>query len=132
MMKIFLSIKYHPDHSNRAQIEQVCAALAAHGHTTICIARDLEGWGENHYPPQELMRQTFEIIRHCDGILVDLNEKGVGVGIEAGYAAALGKPIWVIAQQGIDISETLQGIASQVLRYHQTQDLISILSNLPA
>lgn len=129
-MKIFLSIKYHPDHGNRALIEQISAALEANGHPTICIARDLEHWGKDHYPPQELMRLTFERIRLCDCILVELSEKGVGVGIETGYAVALGKPVWVIARSGSDISETLRGIAKHVFTYNNLQKLKSIFSEL--
>jgi len=56
-------------------------------------------------------------------VLVDLTEKGVGLGIEAGYAYANGIPIVTIAQTGADISETLRGIASTVFFYTDYTDL---------
>jgi len=92
-MKIFISIKYHADHHNRTLIEGIAHALEKHGHETACIMRDVERWGEYKFDPTELMQLTFECIRQCDGVLVELSEKWVGIGIEAGYACALGKPI---------------------------------------
>ncbi len=129
-MRIFLSIKYHSDQRNRALIEQISTALQTGGHSTICIACDVENWGRIHYSPAELMRLTFEAIRGCDLLLVELSEKGVGVGIEAGYAAALGKPVWVIAHQGADLSTTLAGIAQRVILYNDLQELSAILFTL--
>ena len=55
---------------------------------------------------------------------MDLTEKGVGVGIEAGYAWAQGIPIVTIAKRGSDVSTTLQGISQAVLWYDEFDDLI--------
>ena len=60
---------------------------------------------------------------------VDLTEKGVGLGIEAGYACAKGIPIVIVAQQGSDISATLQGISQQVIFYQQFNELAQIRIN---
>jgi nucleoside 2-deoxyribosyltransferase len=110
-MKLFLSIKYHADNSNRPQIEGITAALRQRGWEVICVMRDIEAWGERPLPANELMAQTFAAIEGCDLLLVELLEKGVGIGIEAGYACARGIPIVVVAPTGGDISTTLQGVA---------------------
>jgi 2'-deoxynucleoside 5'-phosphate N-hydrolase len=73
--------------------------------------RDIEGWGERPLPADELMAETFAAIEICDLLLVELSEKGVGIGIEASYAHARGIPIVVVAPTGGDISMTLQGVA---------------------
>jgi len=57
------------------------------------------------------MAQTFAAIEGCDLLLVELSEKEVGIGIEAGYAHARGIPIVVVAPKGGDVSTTLQGVA---------------------
>lgn len=129
-MKAFLSIKYHPDHANRARIEAILAALAGLNIQAACVVRDLEDWGQLHYSPAELMRLTFSELDACDLLLVDLAEKGVGVGIEAGYAAARGKPIVVIAPTAADVSDTLAGLAQAVWRYADFADLPGILKHL--
>lgn len=122
-MKAFLSIKYHADHANRARIEAISAALAACGIETFCVVRDLERWGAAQFAPAELMRRTFAAIAASDLVVIDLTEKGVGVGIEAGYARAKQIPLVTIARAGADISATLVGISRQVFFYTAPSDL---------
>jgi nucleoside 2-deoxyribosyltransferase len=71
---------------------------------TMCIVRDVEKWGGVRLSPETLMARTFEEIDSSDLAVIDLTEKGVGVGIEAGYAHASGIPVVVIARKGADIS----------------------------
>jgi nucleoside 2-deoxyribosyltransferase len=123
MTKVFLSIKFHHDKQNKDRIEGISAALAQAGLETFCVVRDLEQWGTVKFTPNQLMQETFKAITSCDVIVVDLTEKGVGVGIEAGYACAKNIPIITIAQQGSDISNTLQGISQQVILYKQFDEL---------
>jgi nucleoside 2-deoxyribosyltransferase len=126
-MRAYIAIKYHEDNSNRPRIEAIARALEACGFETVCIARDVEGWGEVDLSSHELMVRTFLAIDGCDLVIVDLTEKGVGVGIEAGYAYAQGKQILTIAQRGSDISATLRGISTAVLLYDRTTDLPRLL-----
>lgn len=123
MPRAFLSIKYHADQSNRAHIETILAALARAGFTATHIARDVEHWGALALPPRELMARTFAAIDACDLVVVDLAEKGVGVGIEAGYAHARKIPVVISAPRGADVSTTLQGIARQIFFYDEPSDL---------
>lgn len=124
-MKIFLSIKYYPDHRNRDLVEEITQALQPH--RVICIARDTEEWGKKKFDSAELMRRTFAEIESSDIVVVELSEKGVGVGIEAGYARAKGKPIITVARRGSDVSETLKGISRDVFIYQDTSELEKLL-----
>lgn len=126
-MRAYIAIKYHPDHRNRARIEAIGAALEACGFDTVCVIRDVERWGEVDLSPHELMKRTFLAIDGSDLVVVDLTEKGVGVGIEAGYAHARAKPIVSIAERGSDISATLRGISTEVVLYRQDADLPKLL-----
>jgi hypothetical protein len=56
-------------------------------------------------------------------IVIELSEKGVGLGIEAGYAFAKGIPIITIARTGSDISETLRGISQDIFFYESYTQL---------
>ncbi len=116
-MQAYLAIKYHADQRNRPAIEAISRILAQHDVETVCIVRDLERWGERTFPPRELMLHSFAALEASDLLLLDLTEKGVGVGIEAGYAHARGIPIVTIAQEGADISDTLRGISWDVVLY---------------
>jgi len=115
--KLYLAIKYHPDHANRPLIEALCAAFERCGWQSVVVARDLEGWGEKAFNPRDLMRESFRLIDTCAGLVVEISEKGVGVGIEAGYAHARGLPILTLLQPQADLPETLKGISTRVARY---------------
>ncbi len=125
-MKVYLAIKYHADSRNRTVIEAISAVLAAQGHETICVARDVEQWGALTFAADELMRRSFVAILAADVVLVELREKGVGLGIEAGYAHATGIPVVTIAPAGADISATLQGISSHCFFYTAYADLAGL------
>jgi nucleoside 2-deoxyribosyltransferase len=129
-MRAYIAIKYHTDHGNRERIEGISAALERQGFETVCITRDLEKWGEVRSNPGTLMQQTFSEIDTSDVVVVDLTEKGVGVGIEAGYAFAKHIPVVTIARTGSDISETLRGISQEVLLYDQYDDLVHLFAEI--
>jgi 2'-deoxynucleoside 5'-phosphate N-hydrolase len=122
-IKVFLSIKYYSDQTNRGRIENILAILEKLGAKTSCVVRDLEDWGKIKFSPQDLMRLTLQEIRNTHLVLVDQTEKGVGTGIEAGYAIARGIPVIVIAQHGCEISATMQGIACSAYQYQDWKDL---------
>lgn len=126
-MKAYLAIKYHQNQENREAIERISAALAHHGLETVCVVRDLELWGEVVFTAVVLMQKSFAALETSDVIIVDLTEKGVGVGIEAGYAAAKGIPIITIAPTSADISTTLQGISHATVTYDNWDDLPALL-----
>ena len=129
-MKAFLSIKYFPDHRNKNRIQAISSALKQNGIDSVCIARDVEKWGAVEFEPSELMSRTFQEIDSCDWVIIDLTEKGVGVGIEAGYAHAKKIPLMTIANQGADISETLRGISRYIFLYDDFNALARFFSEI--
>lgn len=126
-MKAYIGIKYHEDYRNKAVVDKVSSVLEENGYETICIVRDMSMERQNRYTPSELMKFTFEKIDICDLVIIDLTEKGVGLGIEAGYAYAKEIPIITIAKSGSDISETLEGISNKIIFYHNIEDLKVLL-----
>ncbi len=129
--RIYLGIKYHPDHANRQLIEAISTAFAGVGLGTVCVVRDVERWGEVGLHPDELMRRSFELIESSQVVVIELTEKGVGIGIEAGYAHAMGIPVVVFHQPHAHVSETLRGIARSVIAY-APGDLISAAEEVRA
>jgi len=122
-MKIYLAIKFHEDLSNRKLIEKISESLVSLGNEVAVMARDYEKWSEVKFSPEELVKLTFKITEESDILLVEFSEKGVGLGIEAGYAYAKGIPIVVIAKYGSDISETMKGIAKEVIFYEKIEEI---------
>ncbi len=56
-------------------------------------------------------------------VILEMTEKGVGLGIEAGYAVAKGKPVIVLIKEKQKLSNTMQGIANVVIRYSQPEEI---------
>jgi 2'-deoxynucleoside 5'-phosphate N-hydrolase len=73
------------------------------------------------------MTQTFAAIDKCDLLLVELSEKGVGIGLEAGYAYARNIPIVIVAPTGGDISTTLQGVTRRFGWYDDYDEIAAFL-----
>ena len=129
-MRVYIAIKYHPNNQNRELIERVSAILEKQGFETVCITRDVERWGQVHFTPAELMQRSFAEIEASDVVVIELTEKGVGVGIEAGYAYAKGIPIITIARKSSDISATLQGISQKLFLYDDINELFRFFQTL--
>lgn len=122
-MEAYLAIKFHEDLRNRELIEQISEALRKAGFETTVMVRDHEKWGEVKFTPEELMKLTFQLIDKSDVLVIELSEKGVGLGIEAGYARSKNIPIIIIAKKGSEISNTMRGVARQIIFYGEPEEL---------
>ena len=123
-MKAYFAIKFHEDSKNKELIETISKILESKGIQTIVMMRDYENWAKIKFTPRELMELTFKEIDKVDILIADITEKGVGIGIEAGYAYSKRKPIIIIAKEGAEIPTTLKGIAKKVIFYKTPQDLV--------
>lgn len=83
---------------------------------------------------KEMMEQAMRSITECDILIAEISEKAIGVGIETGYAKALGKPIIYLRHKNAEHSTTASGISDFQIVYSDLEDLkerlISILDLL--
>lgn len=126
-MKAYLAIKFHEDCKNKELVEKISESLENTGFNTTVMVRDYEKWGKIKFTPQELMKLTFKLISESDLLIVEFSEKGVGLGIEAGYAHSKNIPIIVIAKKGSDISSTLRGISKDIFFYDKPEEIVAKL-----
>lgn len=124
LVQVYVAVKFHPDRRNRGLVDQISDAFASCGVESVCVARDIERWGEKAFQPDELMAASFDAIDNSSAVVVEFSEEGVGLGIEAGYASARGIPVFVIHQSGADVSTTLRGVAQEVFEYTDTDSLV--------
>ncbi|MCC5910107.1 MAG: nucleoside 2-deoxyribosyltransferase [Clostridiaceae bacterium] len=122
-MKAYIGIKYYEDYSNKMVVDKITSVLEKKGYETICVVGDIKREEQTKYSPYTLMKLTFEKIDICDLVVIDLTEKGVGLGIEAGYAYAKGIPIITMAKKDSDISETLEGISEKIFFYDDIENI---------
>ena len=121
--KAYFGIKFYEDNRNKDLIDSLVARLRSEGLELICMASDVEKWGAVRLSAKELMCRTFEEIDKSDLVILEMSEKGVGLGIEAGYAVAKGKPVIVFISERQELSGTMQGIADTVITYNHPQDI---------
>ena len=130
----FFALKFHEGDADKAKVEAIEKALNAAGITITLMARDVEKWGEAKIPEgKTLMRDyAFPAMQKCVCNIIEFSEKGVGLGINAGYCYAIGKPIFVIAKTGSDISSTIADLATKVIFYDEPSDLIEPFKEIAA
>ena len=122
-MRAYLAHKFYSDGRNRNLVESIADSLEKEGIETFVMARDFEDWGKNEFSSSKLMELSFRQIEDCDFLIVEFSEKGVGLGIESGYAYAKDKPIFIIAKKDSEISLTLRGIANKIIFYNNPEDV---------
>jgi hypothetical protein len=127
---VYLAIKFHADHRNRELVDRISAVSEKHGLTTVCVARDFEQWGQVTFDAHELMQRALGAIHLSAAVVVEFTEKGVGLGIEAGYAAALDIPVFVLLRPEAAVSTTLDGISTDVFRYTDDASLSGAVARI--
>ena len=133
----FFALKFHDGDEDRAKVEAIEQVLNQAGISITLMARDVEQWGKAEIPAGKTLMTdyAFPAMRQCDCNIIEFSEKGVGLGMNGGYCYAAGKPIYVIAKKGSDISTTMANVAKEVIFYDKPEDLIEpfrkIAKNFP-
>jgi nucleoside 2-deoxyribosyltransferase len=128
-MFVYYGIKYREANENRDWIDKLESELKINGINLFCVERDIEKYGLIDVPEKELMEKTFSLIDKSDIVLIDVSEKGIGLGIECGYAYSKKKPIYVIARKGIEFSRTVKGIAFKLVNFECVKDIVNLLKD---
>jgi nucleoside 2-deoxyribosyltransferase len=82
---------------------------------------DVYKFGPNE--ERQMMQQAMTDIDKCDLLLAETSDKGIGIGLEVGYAKAKGKPVIYICQKEAEHSTTVSGISDFQIVYSGTFDL---------
>jgi len=79
---------------------------------------------------KQMMEQAIKDIGNCDLLIAETSYKAIGIGIEAGYAKAKGKPIIYLREQNKEHSTTVSGISDFQILYSDINDLQNKLINV--
>lgn len=71
----------------------------------------------------ELMQQAFADIDRCELLIAEVSEKGIGIGVEVGYAKAKGKPVIYVRNEKAEHSTTVAGASNHAIVYKNENDL---------
>ena len=127
MKAAFIAISYKHHKRMRHVLDTIRQQVSDHGYDAFVFVEHYD------FQPDQtklMMQKSTHHIRECDLFIAELTHKAVGVGIEAGFAHACGKPIIYIRQVDADVSTTLSGISTAFLHYKNPHELAIKLQHL--
>ena len=90
-----------------------------------------------HFTPgqeKQMMQQATLDMDRSDLLIAETSDKGIGIGIEVGYAKAKGKPVIYVRQSNAEHSTTTAGISDFQIIYDNAialqQQLQQVMSEL--
>ncbi len=78
---------------------------------------------------KKMMAQAMSDIKSCDILIAEVTKKGIGIGIEVGYAKAMGKPVFYLRDAEAEHSTTVSGISDYRVIYVDENDLVAKLDD---
>ena len=129
MMQAYISISFSKRNLLSAELEAITGALSQL-HIDSFIFVDNYTFAPTQ--EQEMMRQAFADIEKSDFLIAETSDKGIGIGIEVGYAKAKGKPVIYLRHITAEHSTTVSGASDYQIIYNDknslNQQLTSILN----
>lgn len=125
MATAFVSVSYAHHRALSAELDAIAVALGAHGITARIFVRD------HAFAPEDactMMAAALRDLRAADLLIAEVTHKAIGVGIEVGMAAALGKPVVYVRHADAEPSTTVGGLAAATITYQHAADLRTQLS----
>lgn len=124
MSTAFLSLSFGHRYEFTAEVAAIRELLADVGYTLTVF---VEKYSFTPHQAPEMMRTACAEITAADLLIAETTYKEIGVGVEVGYAAALGKPIIYIRRAGAELSTTVGGLATHTIIYQTSADLCAQL-----
>ena len=128
-MNSYLSVKFQGEDSEET-VRELITAIERTGFTVTAPVRDFDDFGRNNQDVTNLVPYMTNALDHTDIVFVDATDKGVGIGFEAGYAAANGIPVIVLHYGDSEISPILELAARRILPYNSYEELYQQLETL--
>jgi len=119
-MKAYISVSFSNRKSIDQQITAITDTLAAFKISSFVF---VDNYKFELTQERELMKQAMHDLDNCDILLAETSEKGIGIGIEVGYAKAKGKTVIYLRQKDKEHSTTVSGISDFQIVYLDTADL---------
>ncbi|UYW02267.1 nucleoside 2-deoxyribosyltransferase [Flavobacterium agricola] len=119
-MKAYLALSFSNRTKLTTEIETISAVLLAHKITPWFF---VDKYQFSNTQEKEMMQQALHDIDACDFLLAETSYKGIGIGLEAGYAKAKNKPIVYLRNKNTSHSTTVAGISDYQIIYTDAADL---------
>ena len=130
-MKIFLSYRFTgEDPSVLEQIlSQIKVAFESAGHSVFCSFWSEQHFRDNNFSNKQILEFALQELDTADiyFAFIKSSEKSEGMLLEAGYALAHKKPIWVAIKNGVKTTFITE-LAEKNIDFETIEDLCQKLS----
>lgn len=125
----FLSSSFQHQGDLKPALETITETLKGFGVASMIFADEYRFAASEE---TQMMELACREIAQSDLVIAEVSHKAIGVGVEVGYAAGLGKPVVYVRHVDAEHSTTVAGIATHRIIYITLEDLrhqlISLLS----
>lgn len=119
-MKAYISISYNKRHELNDELQSIIETLKEFHIKPYVFVDNFKFSSEQE---KEMMYQAMKSINDCDLLIAETSDKGIGIGVEVGYAKAKGKPVIYIRSKSAEHSTTVSGISDHQIIYSDINDL---------
>jgi nucleoside 2-deoxyribosyltransferase len=126
-MKAYVSVAF----DKRKELNEVINSISS-----VLLSLKIEPFvfvDKFHFSPaqeKEMMSQAMKSIDECNLLIAETSGKAIGVGVEAGYAKAAGKPLIYVRNKTAEHSTTISGISDYLVIYNDCKDLEEKLTHI--
>jgi nucleoside 2-deoxyribosyltransferase len=119
-MKAYISISYNKRHELNNELQSIIETLKE---SYIKPFVFVDNFKFSPGKEKEMMQQAIVSIDDCDLLIAETSDKGIGIGVEVGYAKAKGKPVIYMRNKKAEHSTTVSGISDFQVIYDDIKDL---------
>jgi 2'-deoxynucleoside 5'-phosphate N-hydrolase len=119
-MTAYISISFAKKKSLDSEVTAIKKALTEFGITPFVF---VEAYNFDREQEKDMMTQAMHDIDGCGLLIAETSEKGIGIGIEVGYAKAKKKPVIYVRSKMAEHSTTVSGISDFQIIYSDSSDL---------
>ena len=119
-MRAYISISYNKRHELKEELNAIIAVLKNAAIESFVF---VDNFKFNASEEKEMMQQAMQSMEECDLLIAETTDKGIGIGVEVGYAKAKAKPVIYIRNKNAEHSTTVSGISDFKIVYADIKDL---------
>ena len=120
MTKAYISISYNKRQELNDELQSIIETLKKFHIKPFVFVDNFKFSSEQE---KEMMQQAILSIDDCDLLIAETSDKGIGIGVEVGYAKAKGKPVIYMRNKNADHSTTVSGLSDSQIIYDDVKDL---------
>lgn len=130
-MTAYISVSFNNRKSIQEELTAIAETLIENGIVPFVF---VDSYKFDLSQEKEMMQHAMADIDRCDLLIAETTDKGIGIGVEVGYAKAKNKPVIYVRKKTSEHSTTVSGISDFQIVYcdkvELRKQLTSVIKNL--